>query len=326
MKNRAVSLAAAALIAVGLSSVSASAEELILTHVFGVNSLENKAAMRLADTIKEKSGGKYTVSVFPASQLGGFTEMVQQMRTGTVHLSIISTVVFGSIDELLCLDAWPFMFDSREEFERGYRSEAGQAFLKEFQKLTGIVPLTPFYKSFRQIAINRDANTLDDLKGLKIRMPGFNMVLDSFKNFGIAPTPMAVSEMFTAMQQGVVNGVEWEMQNLADIGIQEVAKTLVVVNYSAANYVWPMPEKFFNSLPPEDQKMITDAAQECASWFSDEVEGYAADAYKKFEEAKVKIIKPDTSEWRTITNTVLAKQYPKIFEYADAMSKAGKAK
>ena len=301
-------------------------EELVLAHVFGVSSIENKAAEKLAELIQAKSNGKYEVAVFPASQLGGFTEIVQQMRTNAVHMGLTSTVVISGIDEVAAGDSWPFMFDSRAEFEKGYASEAGLYFLEQVRKKTGFEALSPAWKGFRQIALNKSIASLADMKGMKIRVPGFNVVLDTFRFWGMAPTPMAVSEMFTAMQQGVVDGVEMEMQNLGDMGIQEVAKTLVVVNYCAANYVWPMWGEYFDSLPPEDQKMLREATREASNWFSDEVKKYEDKAYDLFKEAKVKILTPDTAEWRKIAGTTLAEKYPNLYKISNGMSKAGKAK
>jgi tripartite ATP-independent transporter DctP family solute receptor len=305
---------------------SQAATELVLAHVFGVSSIENLAASRLADIVAEKSGGKYEVVVFPASQLGGFTEIYQQMRTGAVNMGFTSTVVISGMGEVASADSWPFMFDSREEFEKGYASEAGQYFLKQVREKTGYEALSPAWKGFRQIVVNKNVNVLNDLKGMKIRVPGFNIVLDTFRAWGLAPTPMAVSEMFTAMQQGVVDGVEFEMQNLADIGVQEVSKTLVVVNYSAANYVWPMWGDYFDSLSAEDRKMLREATAEASAWFANEVKKYEDRAYTLFEEAKVKIIRPDTSEWRKIAATALAEKYPELYKVSKAMSVAGKAK
>lgn len=328
MKNGKLSLVAAVtlLAVLGLSAPGARAGELVLAHVFGVSSIENLAAQKLADIVAEKSGGKYEVVVFPASQLGGFTEIYQQMRTGAVNMGLTSTVVLSGMGEVAAGDSWPFMFDSRQEFEKGYASEAGLEFLKQVRAKTGYEALSPAWKGFRQIAVNKNVDSLDAMKGLKIRVPGFNVVLDTFRLWGLAPTPMAVSEMFTAMQQGVVDGVEMEMQNLGDMGIQEVAKTLVVVNYSAANYVWPMWGEYFDSLPAEDRKMLRDATAEASAWFSNEVKKYEDKAYKLFDEAKVKSIRPDTSAWRKIAATALAEKYPELYKVSGGMSKAGKAK
>ncbi len=319
-------VAVAAFVFTGVFTSRASGSEIVLAHVFGVSSIENLAAQRLADIVAEKSGGKYEVLVFPASQLGGFTEIYQQMRDGAVNMGLTSTVVLSGMGEVAAGDSWPFMFDSREEFERGYASEAGLYFLRQVREKTGYEALSPAWKGFRQIAINKDVNTLEQMKGLKIRVPGFNMVLDTFRFWGLAPTPMAVSEMFTAMQQGVVDGVEMEMQNLGDMGIQEVAKTLVVSDYAAANYVWPMWGEYFDSLPAEDQKMFRDATAEASKWFADEVKKYEDRAYKLFEDAKVKIIRPNTAEWRKIASTTLAEKYPDLFKVSNGMSVAGKKK
>jgi TRAP-type C4-dicarboxylate transport system substrate-binding protein len=316
----------AAFVLMGAVASRAFGAELVLAHVFGVSSIENLAALKLADIVAEKSGGKYEVLVFPASQLGGFTEIYQQMRDGAVNMGFTSTVVISGMGEVAAGDSWPFMFDSREEFEKGYASEAGLYFLQQVREKTGYEALSPAWKGFRQIAVNKDVGTLADMKGLKIRVPGFNVVLDTFRCWGLAPTPMAVSEMFTAMQQGVVDGVEMEMQNFGDMGIQEVSKTLVVVDYSAANYVWPMWGEFFDSLPVEDQKMLREATAEASAWFSNEVKRYEDRAYKLFEDAKVKIVRPDTAEWRKIANTTLAEKYPELYKVSNGMSMAGKAK
>lgn len=99
--------------------------------------------------------------------------------------------------------------------------------------------LAPTWKGQRYFFVNKDVNSLDDLKGIKIRCSGSQMEMDKYSVWGMTPVSMSSTEVFSAMQQGVVDGYEQEMPVARDESIPEVTKTVVLTKHTAANYCWP---------------------------------------------------------------------------------------
>ena len=298
--------------------------ELVFGHIFAEGSMEDTAADMFAKALEEKTNGAYKVTVFPAGQLGQMAEILEQQQTGTSHFQIISTTAMASIADVAAVDSWPYVFDSREEFEKAYESEAGKAWLADVEKETGFKLVAPMYKGFRQIFVNKDVASLDDLKSLKLRAPGFDSVLDTFKSFGMAPTPMSTSEVYTAMQQNVVEGMEIELSTAYSMGLADVTETIVMSNHMACNYAILVYNDFYNSLPADVQTAIEEAGAEAATWLSDEVAADDEEALAAFKDAGVKVITPDMSSWKEISETTLADLYPELAKYANAMREAAK--
>ena len=241
---------------------------------------------------------------------------------GTATFQIISTTALSSISEYAAVDSWPYMFTNREEFEKAYASDAGKEWLAKVSEETGFTLLAPMYKGIRQTFVNFDAETIDDLKGCKLRVAGLQPVLDCFTCMGVAPTPMSTSEVYTAMSQNVVEGMEIEMSTAASMALQEVTKTVMMTNHGAANYAILVPTKYYTELSADVQEAFDKAATESGTWLADQVEQQDADALKVFEDAGCKIVYPDYSAWETAAYGSYAEMYPELAKYATAMKEA----
>lgn len=299
--------------------------ELVFGHIFATNSMENEAANMFAGLMEEKTGGRYTVTVYPANQLGTMAELLEQQKTGTTHIQIISTTAMASISETASIDSWPYIFNTREEFEKAYESDAGRAWIAQVEEETGFKLLSPMFKGFRQIFINKDAETVDDLKGLKLRVAGFDTILANFSAWGMSPTPMQTSEVYSAMQQNVVEGMEIELSTAASMGLAEVTKTVLMTNHAAANYTFLVYDDFYNGLPEDIQAAMSESAAETAAWLSDKVEGEDAAALDVFKDAGCKIVEPDVSGWKSIAENEYADAYPELAAIAAGMREAAQS-
>ncbi len=301
---------------------SAEPTKLVFAHIFAADTMEDKAAHIFADKLKELTNGAYEVDVYPAGQMGQMAEILEQQQTGTAHFQIISTTAMASIDSVAAVDSWPYVYDSREQFEKAYASDAGKKWVADVEAATGFKLVAPMYKGFRQIFVNYDVNTLDDLKGCKLRVPGFDTVIATFEAWGMAPTPMSTAEVYTAMQQNVVEGMEIELSTAYSMGMADVSKTIIMSNHMACNYAILVFNDFYNSLPAEVQEAVEQAGSEAAKYLSDAVEEEDNKALEAFKAAGIKIIEPDMTPWIEAAKTTLAEKYPEYEAYAEAMREA----
>lgn len=300
------------------------AVELVFAHIFATDSMEDKCAHMFGQLLEEYSGGAYKVTVYPAGQLGAMAEIIEQQQVGTATFQIISTTALASISNYAAVDSWPYMFTNRAEFEKAYASEAGKAWLNKVAEETGFTLLAPMYKGIRQTFVNFDADTIEDLNNCKLRVAGLQPVLDCFNCLGVAPTPMNTSEVYTAMQQNVVEGMEIEVSTAASMALPEVTKTVMMTNHGAANYAILVPSSYFNALSEADQEAFNRAAAEAGTWLSDMVEEEDAKGLEAFEAAGCKIVYPDYSKWEEASFGAYAEMYPDLAEYAVAMRDAAK--
>lgn len=306
----------------GQSSGGTEPTELTFAHIFATGSIEDQCAEMFADLVEEYTDGAYHVTVYPAGQMGAMAEILEQQQTGAAHFQIISTTAMASIAGVASIDSWPYVFSNREEFERAYASEAGQAWLAQVEEETGFTLVTTMYKGLREIFLNKHAETLDDLKGVKLRVASFQEQIDQFTSFGLAPTPMSTSEVYTAMQQNVVEGMEIELSTAASMALQEVTETVMMTDHAAANYAILCYTDYFDSLPAEVQEAFTKAGDEAGAWLADQVESADAEALQVFIDAGCEIVYPDTTPWKEIAVNEYAAMYPEYAAIAEELRAA----
>jgi len=308
---------AAGLVA-GSFSAAYAEKEVVFAHVFAANSLEQEAAGVFAQKVAEYSNGELKVTVFPASQLGGWAQIATQQRSGAVNATIISTSALGSFSSLATVDAWPYIFDTREQFDRAYSSDEGKAFFKAIEDESGYRALSPMYKGFRNVYLRGDAS---DLKGQKIRVPGLPVVLRSFESWGASPTPMDMAEIYTAMQQGVVDGIEIEAQTAQAAGMPDVTKTVLMTKHMMPNYAFIFFGAWLDQLPEGERVALEKASADASTFFAEKIAVAEEEAIKFFASKGAAVKEADLDTMRKQVEG-LATEFPAEYEWVKRLRAA----
>lgn len=297
--------------------------ELVCSHIFGADTIQNKACQMFARKLEERTGGAYKMTIYPAAQLGNMNDILEQQKSGDIQLTIISSIALAGISPY-CFDSWPFLFETQEEFERAYASEAGAKWLEKCEQESGFYLLAPTWKGQRYFFVNKEVNSLDDLKGIKVRCSGSQMEMDKYSTWGMTPVSMSSTEVFSAMQQGVVDAYEQEIPVARDESIPEVTKTVVLTKHTEANYCWPTSSAWLNSMPEDFQKIYRETAAECSAYVTEELVKEEPKAIQDFRDAGCKIVEFDMTPWIELSETTYAEKYPELAEYMVALKAAGK--
>ncbi|MGH6610336.1 MAG: TRAP transporter substrate-binding protein, partial [Burkholderiaceae bacterium] len=181
--------------------------EIKLGHVGEPGSLFQKSADEFARRANAKLGDKAKVVVFGSSQLGGDKELLQKLKLGTVELALPSTVRSSEVD-LFGIFEMPYLVKDREHMKRIERDVVWPSLAPEADK-KGLKVLAVWENGYRHITNNKKPiNTPEDLKGIKLRVPEGKWRVKMFQTYGANPSPMKFSEVFTALQTGVMDGQE----------------------------------------------------------------------------------------------------------------------
>ena len=220
-------------------------------------------ATRFKEIVEANSNGKYKVELFPAGQLGDEQKMVKDARRGSIDGAVVAINNITPFSKSVGVLTLPYLiqnFSDAVMVTTGNLGAKWQAFLI---KEAGVRPLGWSYANFRVLTNSkRPVKKLADLKGLKLRVPKNPIMIETWKALGAEPIPMAWPETFTAMQQGVVDGQDNpHVVNFA-FKFYEVQKYTSEVHYNFALQPLVIGEKFFSSLPAEDQAMLTRAGLE----------------------------------------------------------------
>ncbi|MBP6563000.1 MAG: TRAP transporter substrate-binding protein [Neisseriaceae bacterium] len=301
--KKVLSIVAASLLALSACSDKASepkAEtgmakvELKVGHILTPTSHYQVMIDEMAKVASEASNGAITITSFPQSQLGDEIKMIQATRAGTLSMFISGQAALeNTVKEYEIFDL-PYLFDDIQQANRVLAGPVGQKYLDMLSdyQLKGLGWLTAME---RNVFATKAINTVDDMRGLKLRVmqaPGY---VETYKALGAQPTPMAYSEVYMSLQQGVVNGGDISPDQFMNDRFNEVAKfyNLTKTHYLPALLV--MSDRQWQKLSPEQQAIMQEAV---AAGLKKGIAFYETDYQASLDKAKqagVNVVTPDLS-------------------------------
>jgi len=269
MKKLTTCLILAAFMAIGLLSVNGDATaktiELKFGHVGAPGSLFLACADEFAKRANEKLGDKAKVVTFGSSQLGNDQELLKKLKLGTVAFSLPSTVMSSVQDEFGIFEM-PYLVRDRNHM-RKIRDEVFWPMIAPKVEDKGYKVIAVWENGFRHITNNvRPIVVPADLKDIKLRTPKGEWRVKMFKAYGANPTPMALSEVFVALQTGVIDGQENPFTQIYSQKFQEVQKYLSLSGHVYTPAYLLTGKKTWDSLPEDVQKILTEEAQGMQEW------------------------------------------------------------
>ncbi len=224
----------------------------------------NVGAKKWAELVKERTNGRVEITTFPNEQLssGNQQKGIEQVAAGVTGASLHSTIIYSVIEPKLAVVSMPWIMPNNAAVDKAMKGAPGEK-VKELIRAKGIEPLAFGENGFRHWTNSkRPLATPDDMKGLKIRVPGMKMYISLFKAMGADPTSMSFSEVFTALQQGTVDGQENPISVIYTTKLNEVQKYMTICNYSYDPIVLGVNKKLWDSIDKETQAIMKKAAEE----------------------------------------------------------------
>jgi tripartite ATP-independent transporter DctP family solute receptor len=287
-----------------------------LAHPYDEKQPLHQGAVKFAEIVSQKTNGKVQVKIFPNSTLGAPREVTEGIKLGTIDMGLIPTTNTAVFYNKLDLFYLPFLFANKEHAYAVSDGPVGKKLYEEFRQKTGIRTLTMYESGFRQLTNSKKPiRTPDDLAGLKIRSTDSPINVDTFKSLGVNTSPMAISELFTALQQGTMDGQDNPVGNVYSWGYYKVQKHLTLTRHQWAGIMMLISDKQWNKLSPEYQKIIQEAAAESAAWERKEInqkEGEFLDAMKKEGMQVVEITPAERKQFQDRMQAVWDKYQDKI--------------
>ena len=267
MRRSGVFVAAVFAFMVFLSGAAfAAAVEFKFAHSGSLEHQYHIGAEQFKKLVEEKSGGEMKVTIFPQAQLGGERDLAEGVRMGTIEMSSVAAGnMAGFVPELQVFGV-PFLFQTREQVYAVLDGEVGKD-LAEIMLGKGFVNLSIWEVGFRNITNNnRPVKTPDDMKGLKIRVQESKIWIEFMKRLGAIATPIPFGELYTALQQNVVDGQENPVATIYSMKFYEVQKYLSLTGHTYEPALVFANPKWFNSLDPKHQAILRESAMEAASF------------------------------------------------------------
>ncbi|EHK78165.1 TRAP dicarboxylate transporter subunit DctP [Sinorhizobium meliloti CCNWSX0020] len=217
---------------------------------------------KFAELVKEKSGGKIEVKLFPGGTLGGDVQTVSALQGGVIEMTVLNAGILASnVKEFGAVDL-PFLFDSGEEADKVMDGPFGTS-LMERLPATGLVGLAYWELGFRNLTNNRHPVTkLEDIKGLKIRTIQSPIPVGLFNALGANAVPLPYTELYTALETGTVDGQENPSANIINAKFYEVQKYMTLTRHQYNPQIVLVSKKFWDGLNDEEKTVLQQAAVE----------------------------------------------------------------
>ena len=314
MKKLVLGTIAAAMVA---TSGLAAEYTLKFSHVVSPNTPKGKAADFFEKRLEELSGGKIDVQVYPSSQLYKDNAVLKALRLNSVQMAAPSFSKFGKIVPNLALFDLPFLFKDIDHLHRVQDGEVGQA-LKDKVTAKGIVALDFWDNGFKQLSSSKKALIEPkDAKGQKFRIMSSKVLEAQFHAVDANPQMMPFSEVYSGLQQGVIDGQENTISNIYTKKFHEVQTDLTISNHGYLGYLVVMSKRFWNSLPSDLQANVKQAMKEATAkerQYAQELNDSQLEKIKEYAKNTGKLkIHTLTDEQREAWRTKVSKIYPEFY-------------
>ncbi len=283
-----------------------------LGHVNQLDHPYTLGAQKFKQIVEEKTNNDITIDIFEGGTLGNERELIEQCSMGSTELIVVASSPFANtVPEFLVYDL-PFLFRDRAHAYAVLDGDIGTGILEKMSG-SGVIGLNYWENGFRHMSNSlREVKTPSDSQGLKIRVMENELYISTFNAMGALPTPMAWSEVFTALQQKTIDGMENSPTIYVTSSLYDVQKYLSLTGHFYSPAIFGINEQLFNSLPADYQQIIMEAAEEAKD--------YERKMHEELDDTNVEVLKEkgmvitevDTAAFVEAVQPVYEKYAPQI--------------
>lgn len=285
-----------------------------------------KACEEFKRIIEEKTNGNVTLELYPSSSLGVTQDCLEGLSMRACDVVFESLSNLSTWTELANIEAVPYMYSGVEHFNAVWKGDVGKKIFDDVGAATGLKIMGSGLQGVRVVTSTVPVQSVEDVKGLKLRVPTIDVYLKTWQWLGAAATPLPGSEIFTSLQQKTVEGQENPYTNSANMSLQEVCSYVTETNHVYSMTTFIMDQKFFSSLPADYQAAIEEAAAAAGDVCTELYLESAEEAKQVFVDAGATIYEVDLKEWQDAMDGFVEENYPNLTEYYNMILEADPTK
>ena len=289
LKKSAICLGVA--LSVGLAFGASAKTVIKLGHGTNEQFHMHRAIEHFKELVETGSNNELEVQIFPNSQLGPDREMIESVQTGIMEMAVSPSAIFAGWDPAFAVIELPYMYASKQIALDVMNGPAGRDMLDRLEQ-QGLEGLGYLELGMRNITNNvRPIEKPEDLKGVKLRTMQVPAHVDTFTTLGANPTPMNFGEVYSALQQGVIDGQENPIAIIDSQRFYEVQSNLSLTGHVFTVYVPVISKYFMESLPEDQQQLIRDSIKTAADYQQQLVNKEESEQLKRIEDSGVKVMR-----------------------------------
>lgn len=255
-----------------------------------------------AEKVNELTNGAVEVTLYGGNALGTTTEALEGMSVGVADVMCESVGTLSPFSQLANIDAMPYMYLNYDHFAKVWSSDLGKEILTTVGDDAGFKLMGSGYRGARITTATKKMVTLDDFAGFKLRAPNLEMYVKTWQWLGAAPTPLPMGEVYTALQQGTVDGQENAILDTQNYSIQEICKYWILTNHVYSSNTIIMDKATFEGLPADIQA----ACEEAAAYAGERI---SQDVLDREDAAKADLTAKDGVEFVEVDNAAFSEKF-----------------
>ncbi|WP_010629511.1 TRAP transporter substrate-binding protein [Halomonas sp. KM-1] len=246
---------------IGSQSLMAAEVTLRFGHLANEQNIWHQAAERFKELVEENSDGRIEVLLYPNEQLGNEMDVINSIQLGTADMTITGESLQNWAPKAAMM-AVPYAFRDAEHLRQAVESEIGEQIEAQIAERANLVPLAWFERGPRELTSNRPIRHPDDLDGIRLRVPNVPLFVSTWEALGARPTPMAFSEVFTALQQNTIQAQENPLSLIESASFNEVQDYVNLTGHVRSWIYVVIGRNRLESMPEELQQIVREAARE----------------------------------------------------------------
>lgn len=271
--------------------------------------------------LAELSDGNIATEVYAGGVLGRGIEVLEGLSFGMADVQVESVGTLANFTEYANIDAVPYLYTGYEHFIDVWQSGLGEEMREKIGEEGGFKILGGMYRGARITTAKKKMETLADFKGFKLRVPSIDVYIKTWERIGAAPTPLSATEMYTAIQQGTVDGQENPIIECYNYALYDLCPYFIKTNHVYSQDVFIMDRGKFEGLPKDVQEMVTEASEYASDYRNQKMLEAEAETEQKLTEKNVEIVEIDTQEFIERFDGFVEETYPALTDWAQRIQK-----
>ncbi len=273
-----------------------------------------KVGDRFSEKVAERTNGDVSIKMSYSGTLGSAEETIEALQFGTTNIVIQEPNHLNNYDALAGLGSYPYLIRDYDHFKLVMEdTDIGRSYHDELEKRTGFKLIGAGFRGPREMATRKKVEKPEDLVGLKLRVPNQKVFRDTWSTLGASPTPMPSLEVYTGMQQGIIDGAENPLEAQIRSKYYEAVPYVIKTGHVNAYYTFLFDSEYFKNLPENVQTILIEEGESAMKWGSEQIQ----ELLKTYEETLTKngvtIIEPDVAAFRVKLEPMKA-NYPQDFQ------------
>lgn len=296
----AAAMTAAAMTMAVAGPVSAEIPEttLEMAHIYNPGNIWYRSAERYAEAVKERTDGKVTINISPSGMTGSWQEAIEALQIGTNQIVLQSVGTLDRYDPLPGVESFPYLLRDLDHYKAVYNGPVGKELFDEIEERTGFKIIGAGYRGARKLSANKKVVDLADLKGIKLRVPPLKMYRRTWELLDASPTPLPATEMYTALQQGVIDGQENPLEVILNYKLYEHQSHIMSTDHVTGAMTFIFDSATFHGYPEELQTVLQEEGDKVMRWATDQMVAEEAQYREELENDGVTFVEPNRAAFR----------------------------